>query len=135
MANDVVRGMGNLDNFASGFDDHLKQIGIAAVEFATCSGIKWVDFSREIQSIVKQTNDSFAAYCKEYQLLSCDVKANRKIKAYQLFVGDASEQYVRWVIHLLTDRFYISTYLWRLENSLQHWVHISFLGCPWLVSV
>ena len=134
MANDVVRGFGNLDNFASGFGEHLNQIGIAADKFATCNDTKWADLSREIQSVVEQTNDSFIAYCNEYQLLSYEVTTHRNLKAYQLSLNVASQEHVRWAIRLLTVRFYMLNDLWRFENRMQHMVHIAFLESLCIVS-
>ena len=103
MANDIVRKLGKLEEFASGFNHHLQKIQIAVDTLVTCNKTNWNAVEYDLQALVNLANESISAYYREYRRLANDVKANRQIKSYQIAVNDASEEYVRWVITLVND--------------------------------
>ena len=96
-ANDMVRGLGKLDGFISGFIYHLQRIEIAA-KSSTCNETKWDALLQKITNVVKHTNGSISAFYKEYNLLFHIVKSNQQIRSYRYPDGDSSEEYARWSI-------------------------------------
>ena len=95
MANDIVRGLGKLDGFVSGFILHLQHIRIAADELSTCNITYWNTLSQDILNVTKQANHSIAAFYNEFMLLSQDVKTNEQMMSYKIPVDETVEEYVR----------------------------------------
>ena len=95
IANDMVRGLGKLDGFVSGFIHYLRLIGIASEMLSRCNQTNSGDPSSEIQDVIEQENNSIAAFYEEYKRLSQIVYTNQQIMSYRLNMDDSS---VKWVI-------------------------------------
>ena len=96
-ANDMVRGLGKLDGFVSGFIHHLQRIEIAA-KSSTCNETRWDALQQEITNVVNHANGSIFAFYEEYNLILQIVKSNQQIRSYRFPDDDSSEEYVRWSI-------------------------------------
>ena len=107
MANDIVRKLGKLEEFVSGFNYHLQKIQIAADNLAKCNKTTWNSFAYDLHAIVNQANESISSYHGEYRRLANDVKANQQIKSYKITGNDGSEENIRWVIVLVPDHWSI----------------------------
>ena len=105
MANDMVRGLEQLDNFASGLMRHLELIRIAAGRLP-CNDTSLITFLKEIEIVTNQANDSFCGYYEEYKLFSHTVKTHQRIKSYQVPVEDSLPEYIRWEIISIRDKSY-----------------------------
>ena len=97
-ANDIVRGLEELDGFVSGFIHHLQRFKIAAENSFRCNETSWEVLSQEIQNDVQHANNSILAFDEEYKLLSQIVTINQNIRLYQYPTDDSSEEYIRWAI-------------------------------------
>ena len=95
MTNDIVRRLGKLGGFVSGFIHHLQSIRIAADELSTCNETYWITLSQDILNVTKQSNHSIFAYYNEFMLLSQDVKTNEHMMSYKIPVDETVEEYVR----------------------------------------
>ena len=104
MANDMVRGLEQLDNFASGFMRHLEFIRIAAGRLP-CNDTGLITFLTKIEIATNQAKDSFCAYHEEYRLFSQTVKRHQRIKSYQVQVEDSLPEYIRWELTSMWDMY------------------------------
>ena len=95
MTNDIVRGLGKLDGFVTGFIHHLQSIRVAADELSTCNETYWYTLSQDILNVTKQANHSISAYYNEFMLLSQDVKTNEQMMSYKIPVDETVGEYVR----------------------------------------
>ena len=95
MTNDIVRGLGKLDGFVSGFIHHLQSMRVAADELSTCNETYCYTLSQDILTVTKQANHSISAYFNEFMLLSQDVKTNEQMMSYKIPVDETVEEYVR----------------------------------------
>ena len=98
MANDIVRGLGNLDGFLTGFTGHLQRVKIVAEKWSTCNETALKVLSRNIVGAAKQANTSFRMYYEEYKLFTEIVKSHQRIKSYKIPVDDSPEGYIRWAM-------------------------------------
>ena len=78
-ANDIVRELGELDGFVSGFIHHLQRFKIATENLFTCNETSWDILSQEIQNDVQHANNSISTFYEEYELFSQMVTTNPKM--------------------------------------------------------
>ena len=103
MANDIIRDLGKLEEFVSGFRVHLQQMITTAVQSSVCNETSLNYFCGELIDLVNLANGSISTYQDEYKRFAQIVQRNERMQAYHIPTEDSPEECVRWATTRIQD--------------------------------
>ena len=96
MANDIVRNLGNLENFSFGYGDQLQYINRSSVDLISCNTTEAYVLYEDVRNVILDAKTGMVEFQNEYESLARDVQTHSLMGSYRYPVDGTKDDYIRW---------------------------------------